>query len=42
MKFQIGRIVKIMIEAVTMLGWTFIILMVLAFITIWVGDNLDD
>jgi hypothetical protein len=31
----------IMIEALTMLGYTFIVLVVLAFITIWVGDNLE-
>ena len=31
-----------MIEAITMLGWTFIVLFVLAIITILVGDHLDD
>ena len=31
-----------MIEAMTMLGWTFICLFVLAVVVILVGDNLDD
>ena len=31
-----------MIEAITILGWTFIMLEVLAVVTIFVGDNLND
>ena len=31
-----------MIEAVVMLGWTFIVLVVLAVVTILVGDHFDD
>ena len=31
-----------MIEAVVMLGWTFIVLVVLAVVTILVGEHLDD
>ena len=31
-----------MIEAMTMLGWTFICLFVLAIVTILVGDHFDD
>ena len=31
-----------MIEAITMLGWTFIVLFVLAIVTILVGDHFDD
>ena len=31
-----------MIEAITYLGWTFIVLFVLAIATILVGDHFDD
>ena len=31
-----------MIEALTLIGYTFIALVVLAVVTIFVGDNLDD
>ena len=31
-----------MIEALTLVGYTFIALVVLAFITIWVGEHLND
>ncbi len=31
-----------MIEGMVMFGWTFIVIVVLAFITIYVGDNLND
>ncbi len=31
-----------MIEAISLLGWTFIMLVALAFVTIYVGDNLND
>ena len=31
-----------MIEAVVMLGWPFIVLVVLAVVTILVGDHFDD
>ena len=31
-----------MVEAISMFGWTFIMLVVLAIITQVVGDNLDD
>ena len=31
-----------MIEAMTMLGWTFICLFILAIVIILVGDNFDD
>ena len=31
-----------MIEAMTMIGWTFIVLFVLAIVIILVGDDLDD
>ena len=31
-----------MVEAIVMFGWTFIIIVALAFITIYVGDHLND
>ena len=31
-----------MIEAIVMFGWTFIAVVALAIITIYVGDNLND
>ena len=31
-----------MIEGMVMFGWTFIVIVVLAFITIYVGDNSND
>ena len=31
-----------MVEAISMFGWTFIMVVVLAIITILVGDNLND
>ena len=31
-----------MVEAIVMFGWTFIAVVVLAIITIWAGDNLND
>ena len=31
-----------MVEAITLIGWTFISVVVLAIITIYVGDNLND
>ena len=31
-----------MIDALTLIGWTFIAIVVLAFITIYIGENLND
>ncbi len=31
-----------MVEAISMFGWTFIMVVLIAIITIWTGDNLND
>ena len=31
-----------MVEAISLFGWTFIMVVLLAFITVYVGDNLNE